>query len=128
MEPLTSDPTSAATRGAPAASNGSFRGGKPLHVLTVRGDMRFGGDETRGLSFAQKVNPDLVRNTVVTVNHPNARPEPEMRAHYAAAGLEVLSLGDDDSGALSLLRDGQAGNWQKAAALAKSLGKARRLV
>lgn len=128
MDPLTVEPTSAATPGAPAGSNGSFRGGKPLHVLTVRGDLRFGGDETRGLSFARKVNPELVRNTVVTVNHPRTRPQPELRAHYAAAGLDVLSLGEDESGTLSLLRNGQASPWQKAAALAKLLPKARRLV
>ena len=128
MDPLTIDPTSAAPRGAPAGSNGSFPHGRPLHVLTVRGDLRFGGDETRGLSFARTVNPALVRNTVVTVNHPNTRPQPELRTHYAAAGLDVLSLGDDDSGAISLLSDAQVSKWQKAAALAKNLRKARRLV
>jgi glycosyltransferase involved in cell wall biosynthesis len=125
---LTIDPTSAATPGLPAGSTGLSPGGRPLHVLTVRGDLRFGGDETRTLSFAREVNPERVRNTIVTVNHPDTRPEPELGAHYAAAGIDVLDLGEGDNGTLSLLGKGRASSRQKAAALDKSLRKYRRLV
>jgi len=76
MDPVTVEPTSAATPGAHAGSNGSFRGGKPLHVLTVIGDLRFAGSGTRSLSFARKVNPELVRHSRVTVDHPYTRPQP----------------------------------------------------
>lgn len=125
---MTIEPTSTATPGEPAGPNGSFQGGEPLHVLTVHGELGFGGDETRSLSFARNVNSELVRNTVVTVNHPRTRPHPELRDHYAAAGLDVLNLGDDDTGTLSVLRDRQGSGWRKAAALAKVLPKIGRLV
>src|SRR5260221_14796075 len=70
-----------------------------MHVLSVIDDLGFGGDENRLLALARTIDRRRFRHTVMTIRASGAAsPQSSaMRAQYAAAGIDVIDLGEADA-------------------------------
>ena len=69
------------------------------HVLSVIDDLGFGGGENRLLTFARTIDRRRFRHSVLAIRAAAACPPQSsaMRAQYAAAGVNVVDLGEGDA-------------------------------
>jgi len=76
---------------------------KPARVLSVIGDLGFGGATNRLLSLAQTIDRERFEHTVLTLN-PDGPAVPgasEMKTFFEEAGIEVKPLGASGDGKIS---------------------------
>src|SRR5947208_7779825 len=68
-------------------------------ILSVIGDLGFGGGENRLLALARNIDRKRFEHTVITINQedPDREETCAMRRHYAEAGVELKDLGEGPS-------------------------------
>src|SRR5688572_20508806 len=81
---------------------------KRLRVLSLIGDLSFGGGEYRLLALARNIDRTRVDHTVLTLYKadPNVPETVDMRKHYEAAGIRLRDLGESRG-------HGLRGSWRK---------------
>src|SRR5437588_11161752 len=75
-------------------------------ILSIIGDLGFGGAENRLLTLARNINRDRFRHTVLLLNDISQKHDPggmSMRRHFEDAGVEVIQLPASNCGKLSRL-------------------------
>jgi glycosyltransferase involved in cell wall biosynthesis len=68
-----------------------------IKIVSLINELLFGGDENRLLSFSRTIDRSRFDHRVICIKRPNADIESfygTMRGHYAAAGIELVDLGE----------------------------------
>lgn len=93
-------------------------------VLSVIGDLGFGGAEHRLLALARNIDRELFDHSVITINQadPDREETCAMRRCFAESGVELKDLGEGPSGA-------EGGSpWSKGSRLARRVRKLSRVI
>jgi glycosyltransferase involved in cell wall biosynthesis len=96
-----------------------------VRVLSVIGDLGFGGGENRLLSLAKHIDSSRFEHKVLTLLRPDPRNEEswEMHRHFREAGVPVMHIAEERAASGT-----QPRAWDKAAGVIRRVRKLRRVI